>query len=343
MIVANREQLLSALDTVAPGLSKKDRFEQSSCYVFHEGNVVTYNDEVFCRAKSPLPNGFTGAIDAKPLTDLLREMTEEEVSLDPDADKVVLKGKGKRYRIAFHKKVLLDTSAVEEPDEWHKLSAHFADAVTVVSEAAAKAQTPWMKNCVHITPTFMEATDNLQLAQYRVKTRVSEPVLVRRDSLRHTVPLGMAEVAESPNWLHFRNEEGLTLSVRCMRDKFPDSSGWLAEMEGSPLVFPKALIDASTRLNIAASQVKDGKVVVKLIEGWIYMEGVGLTVDGLERKRIDYAGPARQFTISPILLSKLVQDHSECEISDRRLLVKEGRCTVVVGLGAPKKPEAKEE
>lgn len=344
MTVANRESLLTALDTVAPGLSRKERYEQSACYAFRDGYVVTHNDEICCRAKSPLPETFTGAIDAKPLTDLLREMTEEEVSLIPDTDKVVLKGKGKRYRIAFHQKVLLDTSSVEEPETWKKLSPHYADAVSVVAECAAKAQTPYLSNCVHLDPTFMEACDRQQLGHYTLKTRVSGPMVVRRDSLKHTVPLGMAEIAETENWLHFRNEDGLIMSVRCDRQNpYPDSSHYLSGTEaGTPLVFPKALIEVAKRLDIAASQVKDGKVSVRLTAGEITLEGVGLTVDGVERKRIDYKGPDREFTISPTLLSRLVESHSECEISDRKLVVKEGRLVVVVALGNPKKPENNE-
>lgn len=345
MIVANRETLLTALDTVAPGLSRKERYEQSACFAFFSGLITTHNDEICCRAKSPLPASFTGAVDAKPLTDLLREMTEEEVTLIPDTDKVTVKGKGKRYKIAFHKKVLLDTSSVEEPETWKKLSPHFADAVAVVAECAAKGQTPYLPNCVHLDPTFMQACDNRQIGHYVLKTRVSGPLLVRRDSLKHTVPLGMVEVAETENWLHFRNEDGLTMSVRCDRSNpYPDTGGWLADDEGrTPLVFPKALIETAKRLDIAASQVKDGKVLVRLKAGEITLEGVGLTVSGEERKWIDYKGPDREFTISPTLLSRVVESHSECEVSDRKLTIREGRCTVVVALGNPKKPEIKEQ
>ena len=76
----NREELLNQLESVQPGLSIREIIEQSSCFVFQDGKVITYNDEIFCSQKTPLK--IKGAVLAAPLIALLRKMVETEVDIE---------------------------------------------------------------------------------------------------------------------------------------------------------------------------------------------------------------------------------------------------------------------
>ena len=60
----NREELLNQLESVLPGLSTREIIEQSSCFVFMNKEVITYNDEISCSHKSRLD--IEGAIVATP-------------------------------------------------------------------------------------------------------------------------------------------------------------------------------------------------------------------------------------------------------------------------------------
>ena len=42
----SREKLMQALEAVSPGLANRELIEQSSCFVFKSGMVMTFNDEV---------------------------------------------------------------------------------------------------------------------------------------------------------------------------------------------------------------------------------------------------------------------------------------------------------
>ena len=45
LLRVNRQLLLDALMSVTPGLTQKELIEQSSCVVFRNGQVYTFNDE----------------------------------------------------------------------------------------------------------------------------------------------------------------------------------------------------------------------------------------------------------------------------------------------------------
>ena len=55
MTTVNREAFLHQLESVQAGLSSKEMIEQSSCFAFIKGKVVTYNDEISCRQKCEVP------------------------------------------------------------------------------------------------------------------------------------------------------------------------------------------------------------------------------------------------------------------------------------------------
>ena len=56
----NRELFLEQLESVQPGLSTREIIEQSSCYVFRGGEVITFNDEIACSQKCDI--GIEGAV-----------------------------------------------------------------------------------------------------------------------------------------------------------------------------------------------------------------------------------------------------------------------------------------
>jgi hypothetical protein len=68
--------LFVVLKAVEPGLSQRDVVEQSSCFVFKNGYVYTYNTEVFCR--HPYRVNFEGAVSR----DLLASPEEEDPGYD---------------------------------------------------------------------------------------------------------------------------------------------------------------------------------------------------------------------------------------------------------------------
>jgi hypothetical protein len=75
MQTVNREQFIKELESVQAGLSVRAATEQSNCFVFSDGVVRTFNDEIACEQKTSLK--ITGAVIADPLISLLRKLPEE--------------------------------------------------------------------------------------------------------------------------------------------------------------------------------------------------------------------------------------------------------------------------
>lgn len=331
----NREEFLKQLESVLPGLSAKEIIEQSSCFIFKDGTVNTYNDEIACSQKSLLK--IEGAVTAIPFISVLRKLKEDEleISTNDSNSQVLVKAKSKRSGINMERDILLPIEAVDKPKKWKPLPDNFADAIAIVQPCAGSNDAQFAMTCVHITSKWIEACDNHQVSRFKIKTDVGKSILIRKESLKHIVSLDMVEFSETKHWVHFRNSDGLILSCRHWVDEYPsDDLSKVLQVDGEPLILPKGLKEAVEKAEIfSIENVEGSNVIVNIKKGKFKITGKGPSGWFTEVKKSKYDGESLQFTIPPRLLVELVQRHNECEVSEDRLKVKGGKFVYVTVLG----------
>ena len=339
----NKDNLLHALESVEPGLaSKQGVVEQSNCYVFQNGEVASFNDEIACRCPLDL-GGLTGAVPADKLLELLRKLPEDELGIENGEGELRLNGKRREVGIRIEKDVALPISTVEKPGKWRELADDFCEAVALVGECASSDASRFELTCIHVHPEWVEACDQFQLCRWTLDTGMSKPTLVRQQTLRHVGALGMTEVSETDGWLHFRNKKGVVMSCRRYLEDFHDFTQFL-EVKGETVVLPKGLADAADRASVFSSEDKDNdRVTVDLKGGKLTISGQGMSGWIKERKKVKWTGKPLKFLISPKLLIGIVKRTNECVIAEERLKIANGPWTYVACLVKPESKEPKEE
>lgn len=334
----NREELLAKLQSVQPGLSQHEIIEQSSCLVFHDNEVMTFNDEVACRAAIKLP--LEGAVQAKPLLDLLVKMSNDEINLKMTEEELIVKGGTESAGIRAEKEIMLAVDSIEKPEKWNPLHENFNDAIDIVSACAGRDESKFNTTCVHLHPKWIEACDNYQATRYHMETGMDEPILVRRESIKHASALGMTEFSVTTNWIHFRSASGLIMSCRRFSNDYPELTKVLA-FEGEKATLPKDISEAIEKAEIfSANNTDNDQVLVILQAGKMWIEGTGAW--GWYKKRWEmpsYTGKPIKFLIAPKLLSEISKRHNDCFISPNRLKVDGGHWTYITCLGQVSKHE----
>ncbi len=325
-----REDLLKELESIEAGLSPREIIEQSSCFVFEEGKVRTFNDEIACTQSTSLK--IEGAILADPLLAILRKLTEETLEMSVTQEHLVIRGKNKKCRIRMDVEILLPTDAIEPPKKWKKLPPDFAEAVNLVKECAGRDETQFETTCVHITPKWIEAFDNIQMARYLCPIPIEVPTLVRRDSIKHIVAMEMTKFSETENWIHFKNGVGLVLSCRRVVGGYPKLSKIL-KVEGKEITFPKSLPEELERAEVFSSDTsEEDRIKVTIIPGKMQIKAEGGCGDYTATKRVKYKGPTKKFSMSPAILSEVARCHKTCIISDEKLKATLGKFSYVTAL-----------
>jgi DNA polymerase III sliding clamp (beta) subunit (PCNA family) len=330
-MLMNREHFIRVLESVSPGLSTREVIEQSSCFVFTEGKVQTFNDEVSC--SYPFDSEIVGAVQAAPLLAILKKLAEDEIEVIATETELRIKGKRKQAGIAMESEVRLPVAEVEQPTKWADLNPVFLEAVNVTLVSVNKKSEGFIEKCIHITPEWMEACDNIQLTRYPLETGLQTSMLVRGESVKQIAPLGMNKICETDSWLHFKNPDGLILSCRKYIEDFPDLAG-LLEVSGTKVKLPKGLKEAIERAEVFSVENADDNVVkIDLTEGKVRIKSEGVSGWFSETKKIRYNGKPLSFMISPKLLSTITKDHNECVVTKNRLMIDGGAFTYVTCLG----------
>lgn len=331
-----REQLLHALESVSPGLGEV--LEQSACFVFSNGNVYTFNDEISCRC--PVEVGdLTGAVGSKAILDQLRKWKETDVVLSNGDGELVITGKRSRQAgFRMEKDIILPIKSVKRPKEWKSLPDDFCEAVNVVGNCAGNKSSDVQKTFVHVHPKFVEACDGVQLCRWRIKTGVSKSLLVRKEAVKALPTLGVTEFGETEGWLHFRNKEGAILSCRLYVEDYPDYAEDL-KVTGTKATLPKGLAEAAEKTKVFLDEQAEagggGLVMVELKPGKLVIRGQGVHGWYREPKKVNYSGEAISFLVSPALLIDLVNRHNDVEVSEDRLAVNAGNYRYVACLSRP--------
>lgn len=310
-----RVDLLKRLLAVSPGLTPQDTTSQSSCVVFRKGRLYTLNREIACSITSNMDEACEGAIAARKLIDLLKKLPEDDIQLEVQKDKLIIKGPRKVSKLTLEAEIKMPFGSVELPKVWIPINGDFAQAVDLVFRCTRKKSPDFAKTCVHIHPKHLEASDNTKMARWTMPTFVQKSVLVRGTTIKAMVPLGMTKACETQNWLHFRNPFGLRVSLRKFPvENYPKLDQFLT-IRGQRVTFPKGLADAADRAGIVLDDT-DGSVKVSISEDKAVVSGFGMAGEISEEKGIEYSGPAMTFLIPPKLIAELVEQQTSCEVSD---------------------------
>ena len=338
--VINREDLLHQLESVSAGLSTREIIEQSSCFVFHNGKVLTFNGAVACSMDCIAK--LTGAVQSGPLLGILRKLLETDITMEEVEGELRIEGKSRKCGIRREQDVLLPVDKIENPGEWIALPDAFLEAIDMVQHCASKDASQFNITCIHIHPKYIEAFDGFQVTRVKIATGVREEMLVTNDSIRHITSLGVKEFSESETWIHFRSESGLVLSCRRHIQDYPDLREVLA-CSGKPISIPRGLGDAADKAAVFSSDSADeNQVKVELRPGMLRIRGEGSAGWFQEIKKLKYDGPALAFLISPALLVEITKKHTEAEITAGKLKVDGGSWCYVTCLGSTEDKKSKE-
>ncbi len=338
----DREQLLKELEAVTPGLSPREIVEQSSCFVFIDNKVATYNDEVTCSQDCCL--GITGAVQAKPLLEILRRLKDTTVDMSVEKQQLRIRlKKGRGGGIPIESEISLPIESVKRPKKWQKLSDEFAEAISMVESCVGKDQTQFHLTCIHLHPEHIEACDNFRAARFKIQTGLNKSILVRRDALKFVTSLGMNEFGLTKSWIHFKNGNGLLFSCRLYVEEYPDLTEIL-KVKGTKTKLPKGLETAVDRASVfSRMDAEEDHVLFEIVPGKVRVKSKSVSGWWTDPHKINYDKKPMKFTVSPTLMREILQKYNEVVLGEERLKVGLGKFTYVTVLGSPEVKEEKTE
>lgn len=332
-----RTELLGALSLVAPGLAGKDTIEQGDCFVFRDGEVITYNDEVALRAKSPLD--ITGAVIAAPLLQLLNKMEDDELEVTMEEGELRLKGKRKRGGVKMEAAITLPLEGLEAPKKFFALHKDFLEGLRIVGGSCSSDESNFVITCVHIAPSFVEATDNFQATRFPMETGFTKDLTLPSASVRKLITYFVAKCCVGEEWIHFRNDQGLLFSCRIYFDTYPDLTSSF-KFKGSSVKLPDGLREVVSRAEVFVQEQDQHMVNVMLKGPRLSLRGEGSQGWYEETRKVVYEGEDLNFRMSSELLKDMAGREAECLVGQNKMMVKTEKYTHLACLSMAEEKEA---
>lgn len=345
----SKEEFLNSLQLVRAGVSPRGLVEQSSSFVFKDGVVMTFNDEIACRKDIGVP--LEGALNAEMLIASLEKFPDGQLTIRQNGDgHVEFRGKRDRFGIKLEAEVTLPIDRVETPTKWRKLPENFSDVVECVKDCAGRDETQFHLTCLHFTSEWVEACDNIHAFRWKLNLGLKGSILIRSKAMQEIIGLGVTKMSVTPAWVHFKNPVGLVLSCRQYIQEYPDITPLLKRPSGTKIEIPKGLFEANQQAALHAKDkgpggealvllsIKDGRVKIRGEGSRGYYEGI---------RKVVYDGPQLTFITTPDLLEYVSGRYRSARISEGWLKVQghtegvEGTWEYITALGQPKAKKKK--
>jgi len=315
-VKVNRKQLYDKLQNLSHGLSTQNVIEQSECFVFSNGTIFTFNDEIFCSCES-IGIEIEGACKSSLLLNLLGKMSEEEIDIEVVENALVVKGNKKKAKIVLEQDIALKIQEISKPTKWKKLPKEFVDMVQLASNCVSRDESKYVLTCVHLSQSYIEAGNDYQLIRCYGDVGM-EDVLISGSSLSKICLVQPVEYSLTKDWMHFRTEGAIQISCRMSRETYPNIDQFL-KVGGKKLKVPTELIEAVERTSLFASdQQKDDDIIqVTVAENSMKLLGTNSGGNYAEMLSIKYEGNPVKFLVKPHLLKDMLKKSQRWVLSDK--------------------------
>lgn len=258
----DRKELLTILEKVAPGLASSENIAQSASFVFSDGKVFAYNDEIAVGHLVDLD--IEGAVSSKELLELLRRLKSETVEIDVSDNEFLINNKQVKSGITMEKEILLPIDQLSGgwDEDMYGLPDKFMKGIkTCLSSCASDSESIILSN-IHMKGEFIESCDNYQMTRFDLGEDSQENILIPAAACKYLIHYKVVQYFQTDGWIHFSDGEDLIFSCRIIEDEYPDLEIFL-KVKGSTITLPKQLNEIMDRSNIFNSRVQ-----INILKNW---------------------------------------------------------------------------
>lgn len=330
-LTIGRERLLDLLETVRPGVARKEIVEQATNFVFTGTQVITYNEQICVCAVSPL-RGFVCSVQAEEFTKLIKSLGAEELQMR------VVESEGK-HAVKIESGKVRAEFAVTQNDAaqslikqlklnalvklWKPVPDDFIQGLKWCLFSASNDPTQGVLTSIYVKKRTIASSDDMRVSLYTMSKGLDVEMLLPASSVDELVKFPVEEWCAVEPWAYFRTGAKAIFCARMMDGQYPDPREFF-EFEGEELELPDGLGKAleSAEIMAAGDYPIDKRVKITIGKGRlvVFAENEAL---GWIKTEIDMGVkdcPAVEFVINPIFLREILGKTNTVKIGSDRAL-----------------------
>ena len=320
----NRQELMSALQAVKPGLASRELIEQSTNFAFVDGSVATFNGEVAVIHPLPGIGDLTGVVDAPSLYGLLEKLTHEKLRICVEGSELLMSSGGVKAGLTLESDVRLPLDEVKkEGCKWVKAPENLMKAFKFVLPACSKDLSIPILTCVHcdLSVGMVEASDTIRFCRHVLGggSEKGKSFLLPAHSVGQLTGYEFVELVVVDSWVHFRTKEGTEVSCRRAAGEYPDTG--IFNFTGASIDLPARLPEALDRAHVFADRAYElsEEVEIQLGNGQFSLHSTGDSGWVKEKIKSSYKGEPLKFVTHPTFLADASRHGSKVFLGEDKL------------------------
>lgn len=332
MVEAHRQGLIDVLKKVFPATGPKENDIQATCFVFREGFVYTYNDDILMSVSLPEDENTESfaslgefAIQAKEFLAFLNKMSDETIILNVEDGKLLVEGRRVKAEITAEASITMPIDDIKMPEKWHHLEAEVLEALKCCAPVCSKDLTKPLSTCVRLAHNLAEVSDVDKAVRYTMeKTKFNEQFYIPGESAKLIARYPATKYGWTEGWIWFAPEDDYSPTIACRtyydNQPFVDMSA-LMDTEGELIELPKNTIEALERSEVFTSSsdltqitMEDNYLTVEFAENWCVIKSAGGLGTCQEKLRTTYDGPKIAFSTKVEVLAAAIDKGQHFEV-----------------------------
>jgi DNA polymerase III sliding clamp (beta) subunit (PCNA family) len=320
-MLVKRKELINTFKQVKPGLAGKEVIEQATNFIFKDGHVITYNDEVTVR--HPLEIGIQGAVEAQPLHDLLNKTTSEEVdiSYNDNGKGIIIKGGRFRAELVLGD-IRLPLDEIPAPRKWAALPPDFLTALHYCLASVTSDMSRPVLTCIHVNGAVMQSCDNYRMTRCSLSAPAfAKEILFPAKMAEQLLNYEPVAVGTTKGWVHFKTGDNVVFSSRTYEGDFPNLDKVL-QIKGQDIKFPPNAGEVLDRAAVVAEVIenatggKERSITIDIKNGGMTIKSSGPAGKYEEQTRARYKGPGVSFNINAFFLKEILEKLREAVLNE---------------------------
>jgi len=330
-LTISREKLITLLETIRPGVARKEIVEQSTHFVFTGKEAITYNEQICVCAISPL-RGFICSVQAEEFTKLIKSMQAEELTMRvvESGGKHAVKIESGTIKAKFAvsqnkgvqdliKKLKLNSLS----GLWKPIPEDFIQGLKWCLFSASEDATQGVLTCIHIKKKTVTSSDDMRVSLYSMTKGMDAELLIPAISVEELVKFPVEEYCVVEPWAYFRTGAKAIFCTHLMDGEYPNPKEFF-EFDGVEVELPGGLGQAleSAEIMAAGDFPIDKRVKITIEKGKleVFAENESLGWIKTEIKMGIKDCPSVTFVINPIFLREILGKTNVVKVGSDRAL-----------------------
>lgn len=318
----NKKELEQALALVKPGLASKESIEQSTSFVFSQGKVITFNDEI--SIAHPVKDlELEGAIHADEFYNFISKVKKEEIEMTLANGQILFTTVKTKAGLTLQEKILLPLKSIGKKGKWYDLPADFLHYLSLAIGSCSNDMNRPILTCVNITKEGkIIGSDSYRLMLCDMEQEMPvDTFLLPAEAAVQVVKLKPNKIAAGEGWVHFQTEKGTELSCRVFEDTYPNTSAY-ETIEGVELSFPKTMPEILDEVWVFAKRdhILDEMIIITVDNNRMKVKAKSDTGWIEKEANLKYDNEKVTFSITPYLLRDILKETYDFMLSDNAII-----------------------